>query len=187
MKFYITQDGVKRYFKTVEAARKAATTLANDLGRKVTVGYENIAARGKLGAIDGAGVYSRNPAEKNNNGRTKAEFVGAIAKAIRSDGLKFDAAARNHAEFLWRQGTASVVGATRLVKSYIQEDFYKDSPYRANPARPAKHKREGNGYYVEWRNNGRVQRLRYANKGIATINANERKRSGYAAVRVYKA
>lgn len=83
-RFYIVRDGQKAYYASVEAVRKAAQRLANELGRKVPVHSEpgplTRAVGGKparLGVINQAGIYSRNP---------KARGGGYYMAYVREDG-----------------------------------------------------------------------------------------------------
>jgi len=62
----------------------------------------------------------------------------------------------------------------------------KKKTYKKNPLfkRPPKHAREDNGFIVSYSLNGKAYRLRYANKGIATIKANDAKKNGAKSVKI---
>lgn len=77
---------------------------------------------------------------------------------------------------LWRQHGVVGIQTVRLT-----------APMQSNPTRAAKarksaaHKR---GAYVVWRQEGREQRQKFANKGLATIEERKMREAGYAGVRV---
>lgn len=183
MKFYITQDGVRRYFADVEAARRAAKRLANQLGRNVTVSYEATAAKGRLGKVSGAGVFSRNPT------RLPARTPKGQAAYMM----------RTYGDNAWQRAKEEALHATRQEYGYWMEviDHIRErkgpgvyarnpSPTKASKARrKASNKRGAILVYKDGQ--GREQREKCGNKGIATIKANALKRDGVRGVRVISA
>lgn len=184
-RYYIVQDGVRLYRETVQAISALAQKLANREGRAVQVHYieERTTRTGKSHrkAPTRADIYSRNPAGPRVVElwyRDGAQY--AVVKYARGGyALQND-----------RQATVrNFFGTLTQVRSKLkQEGFARKNP--ASPRKISKAKRSGQakrGYIVEWKFGTHPERKRYANKGIATIAANELKRSGARSVRVYGA